>query len=84
MLKRELGALADRPKIYGWTAEQARQQHEIGKEFGPLMQKASRDPDAVTPDDAKRLWVLAGKIANLQEQKGEDDHPSAEAKGQPS
>jgi hypothetical protein len=69
MLKRELGPLTERPKVYGWTAEQARQQHEIGKEFGPLMQKAKRDPNAITPADAKRLWVLAGQIAELQEQK---------------
>ena len=69
MLKRELGPLADRPKVHGWTAEQARRRHEIGKEFGPLMQKAGRDPAAVTPEDAQRLWDLAGKIAELQEQK---------------
>lgn len=66
--KVDLGALADRPQVYGRTAEQARQEHEIGSEFGPLMRKAERDPDQMTNKDWRQLRRLAEALADLRSQ----------------
>jgi hypothetical protein len=67
MLQADLGQLAERPRIYGMTAEQAREEHKIAVRFNPLMRKAGKNPEAVTPEEAQQLWTLAGKLADLAE-----------------
>jgi hypothetical protein len=67
MLKSDLGALADRPQIYGKTAEQMRQEHQLGSEFGALMRKAEKSPDRMMPAEKRQLWVIAGQLAKLDE-----------------
>jgi hypothetical protein len=71
MLRADLGPLADRPQVYGLTAEKTRKQHEIGVEFGVLTRQVERDPDNVTPEETKRLWDLAGRLADLRGDDGE-------------
>jgi hypothetical protein len=66
--KADLGALADRPQVYGRTADQTRQEHEISIKFGSLMRKAERDPDQMTNKDWRRLRQLADALGDLLEE----------------
>ena len=65
MEKTDLGALAERPRVYGMTADQTREEHKLGVRLGELMRKA-RKPEAMTPSERKRLDELADQIAELQ------------------
>ena len=56
--KADLGALADRPRIHGRTAEQTRQAAALGREFAKLMRKAQQEPESMTDKDYEELWRL--------------------------
>ncbi|MCC6780924.1 MAG: hypothetical protein IT537_30495 [Hyphomicrobiales bacterium] len=67
VLRSDLGALADRPRLYGRTSEQTRQEHQLAAQLVPLMRKAERQPDKMQPEDWQRLRSVAGKLADVCE-----------------
>jgi hypothetical protein len=69
MLRADLDNLLERALIHGKTAQQARREHELGLQFGPLMQKAEKRRDAMTAQEWRTLWDLAGQLADLREGK---------------
>jgi hypothetical protein len=66
MLRNDLGELADRPRLYGRTAEQTRRVNELLREFVPLRRKAAADPDALSPRELKQMLALWDQLVELQ------------------
>jgi hypothetical protein len=68
--KADLGALADRPQIYGRTAEQTRQEETLGRRFAELMRKAQRDrkhkTHEMTEKEYEELTQLTDQLAEFQ------------------
>jgi hypothetical protein len=64
LLKQDLGPLADRPSVFGLTADEARKVDALAKpllaEYHPLSQKKSK-----TPADVQRLDELEGALAAI-------------------
>jgi len=70
-LKRDLGPLADRPAVWGITAESARELDELSRPFRDelraLSQKAERTPDAMSPEERRQLKELWGEVTKIRE-----------------
>ena len=64
--KADLGALADRPQIYGRTAEQTRQEAGAGRKLAALMRKAQRDPEQITEAEHQELWRLFDSLDEIR------------------
>jgi hypothetical protein len=58
--------LADRPKIYGRTAEQTRQEASLGHQTAALMRKAQRTPEQMTDTERAELWQLFAALDELR------------------
>jgi hypothetical protein len=62
LLKGDLGALADRPVVWGETAEQASEKRALSApllaELIPLSQKEGQTPELMTPEETHRLAEL--------------------------
>jgi hypothetical protein len=71
LLKRDLGPIADRPAIWGITAESARELDELSRPFRDeliaLSQKAERTPDAMSPEERRRLKDLWNEVTKIRE-----------------
>jgi hypothetical protein len=70
LLKRDLGPLADRPAVWGESAEQARQMYrqsrELLRELIPLSRKETRTPEDMTPGETERLRELTERLRDLR------------------
>ena len=77
MLKRELGALTDRPVIWGMTAEQHRRVRDLSRELIPLMRK---DANALTPAERRKLGEGLSKIAEIGDQAPSHGQPPQKRK----
>jgi hypothetical protein len=71
LLKRDLGPIADRPAIWGITAESARELDELSRTFRDelraLSQKAERAPDAMSSEERHRLKELWTEVTKIRE-----------------
>jgi hypothetical protein len=61
-LKSDIGDVADRAVLYGRKADETRKLSELGRRFAPLMRKAEKTPETMTPDDRQQLNALADEI----------------------
>jgi hypothetical protein len=81
VLKADLGALADRPKIWGRTGEQARElralfSQDLLRELISLSRQAGKQPEGMTVEEKRnltteqieRLHTLRRKIAEIREE----------------
>ncbi len=74
-LRADLGPLADRPRIYGRTASETRQEHELGREFMALHRKAIKTPAAITAEEKQRyraLWEQLREQERIRTRTGEE------------
>lgn len=67
LMKQDLGPLADRPAVFGLTADKARRLHALAEEFIPLSQKNVETPDEMTPTETQRFAELLREIAIVRE-----------------
>jgi hypothetical protein len=58
-LKTDLGALADRPRLFGKSGENTRAHDKLGREFGALVRKSRRDPNGLNLSEWRRLHEIA-------------------------
>jgi hypothetical protein len=69
LLKGDLGSLADRPVIWGSTAEQERELRALTEpllaELIPLSQKEGQTPESMTPEETQRLAELRAEVAKI-------------------
>lgn len=56
MLRGDLGDLADRPHVHGYTAEQARRVHDLLRQFVPLRRKPESVLSAKEREQMIALW----------------------------
>ncbi len=70
LLKRDLGALADRPIIWGEDAQRAREVYEranpILRELIPLSKKAAVTPNNLTAEEEQRLQQLRQQLDEIR------------------
>jgi hypothetical protein len=64
--KTDLGVLADRPRIYGKTAEQIRQEAPPARQLAALIRKAQRNPEQMTDADRTELEQLLGVFDEIR------------------
>jgi hypothetical protein len=71
MMKKDLGPLADRLAVWGVPAARARENQERFRPFRDeliaLSRKAARAPDAMLPDEHRRLKELWDEVAKIRE-----------------
>ena len=64
-MRNDLGTLADRSTINGYTAEKTREIHDLGVEFNALLKKQTDDLQNFTEEDWKELHRIGEKICKV-------------------
>jgi hypothetical protein len=66
MRKADLGDLADRPRIYGRTADRTRQEASLGRQAAELIRKAQRQPKQMTSAEKAELGQLFDALDEIR------------------
>jgi hypothetical protein len=84
VLREGLGELAERPRPYGFTADEGRRLSQIARAFHPLRRRAEKDPKELTQGEHRELWRLWGEgqalLGRRQERVRSEDGVKPQAK----
>jgi hypothetical protein len=79
-LREGLGKLADRPRPYGFTADESRQLRKLSRPFWALWGKANGKWKNLTPEEHQELWRLWDEIQALRKHRQERLHNEEQPK----